>query len=97
MSYQIESTASFNRAVRRLARKYRLIKRDLRDLVEILADNPFVGNAIPGFAHEVWKIRLASSDMQSGKRAAIGSSTPSIKPRRCAICCSFMPSNIEAM
>ena len=69
MSYQIESAASFDRAVKRLAKKYRLIKRDLSGLVDILADNPFAGDAIPGFAHEVWKIRLASSDMQSGKRS----------------------------
>ena len=46
-----------------------LSRRDLRGLVDILADNPFAGDAIPGFAHEVWKIRLASSDMQSGKRS----------------------------
>lgn len=65
MSYQIESAASFDRAVKRTAKKYRLIKRDLRGLVDILADNPFAGDAIPGFAHEVWKIRLAS---KAGRR-----------------------------
>jgi mRNA-degrading endonuclease RelE of RelBE toxin-antitoxin system len=32
MSYQIESTASFDRAVKRLAKKYRHIKQDLRAL-----------------------------------------------------------------
>jgi mRNA-degrading endonuclease RelE of RelBE toxin-antitoxin system len=69
MSYQIESTASFDRAVKRLAKKYRHIKQDLRALLNILANNPFEGDAIPGFAHEVWKIRLASTDMQSGKRS----------------------------
>ena len=69
MSYQIESIASFDRAVKRLAKKYRHIKRDLSGLLDVLAENPFAGDAIPGFAHEVWKIRLASSDMQSGKRS----------------------------
>ena len=68
MSYQIESIAPFDGAVKRLAKKYRRIKQDLRGLLDVLAENPFVGDAIPGFAHEVWKIRLASSDMQSGKR-----------------------------
>ena len=52
-----------------MAKKYRHIKRDLRGLLDVLAENPFAGDAIPGFAHEVWKIRLASSDMQSGKRS----------------------------
>ncbi len=69
MSYQIESIWSFDRAVKRLAKKYRHVKHDLRDLVDALTENPFAGDAIPGFAHEVWKIRLASSDMRSGKRS----------------------------
>jgi mRNA-degrading endonuclease RelE of RelBE toxin-antitoxin system len=68
MSYQIESSLSFDRAVKRLAKKYRHVKQDLRGLVGALMENPFAGDAIPGFAHEVWKIRLASSDMPSGKR-----------------------------
>jgi len=69
MSYRIESISSFDRAVKRLAKKYRHVKQDLRGLVGVLVENPFVGDAIPGFAHEVWKIRLASSDMHSGKRS----------------------------
>ena len=68
MSYQIESTSSFDRAVKRLAKKYHHIKQDLRGLVDALLENPLAGDAIPGFAHAVWKIRLASSDMHSGKR-----------------------------
>ena len=53
MSYQIESIAPFDRAVKRLAKKYRHIKQDLRSLLDILAENPFAGDAIPGFAHAV--------------------------------------------
>jgi len=68
MSYQIESTSSFDHAIKRLAKKYRHIKQDLRGLVDALLENPLAGDAIPGFAHAVWKIRLASSDMHSGKR-----------------------------
>ena len=43
---------------------------DLRGLIAVLKEeNPSAGDApIPGFAHEVWKIRWASSDVQSGKR-----------------------------
>ena len=28
----------------------------------------FAGAAIPGYGHRIWKIRLASVDMQAGKR-----------------------------
>ena len=68
MNYQIETTRSFDRAAKRLAKKYRQLKHDLQGLVEVLAENPWVGVAIPGFSHTVWKVRLASTDMQVGKR-----------------------------
>ena len=68
MNYRVESIGVFDRAVKRLARKYRHIAADLRGLIAVLKENPSAGDAIPGFAHEVWKIRWASSDMQSGKR-----------------------------
>ena len=68
MSYQIETIPPFDKAVKRLTRKYRHIKRDLQVLVGTLSANPLAGVAIPGFAHQVWKIRLASSDIRAGKR-----------------------------
>jgi len=68
MSYQIETIPPFDKAVKRLTRKYRHIKQDLQALVGTLSANPFAGVAIPGFAHQVWKIRLASSDIRAGKR-----------------------------
>lgn len=68
MSYQIETTPTFDRAVKRLLKKYRHIKGDLLVLAAVLAETPFAGVAIPGYSHAIWKIRLASSDMQSGKR-----------------------------
>lgn len=68
MSYQIETTPTFDRSVKRLLKKYRHLKSDLLVLAAMLAENPFAGVAIPGYSHAIWKIRLASSDMQSGKR-----------------------------
>ena len=68
MNYQIETIPAFDRAIRRLAKKYRRIKHDLIGLVATLMANPWSGVAIPGYAHQVWKIRLASTDMQTGKR-----------------------------
>lgn len=69
MSYQIKPTCAFVQAAKRLQRKYPRIRQDLERLQHILADDPWRGVAVPGFAHHVWKIRLASSDMQSGKRS----------------------------
>jgi len=68
MSYQIETIPPFDKAVKRLTKKYRHIKQDLQVLVGTLSANPLAGVAIPGFAHQVWKIRLASSDIRAGKR-----------------------------
>lgn len=68
MSYEIFTIPAFDKAAKRLKKKYRRIKNDLELLMETLQNNPFAGVAIPGFSHRVWKIRLASSDMQVGKR-----------------------------
>jgi mRNA-degrading endonuclease RelE of RelBE toxin-antitoxin system len=69
MNYRIETTPAFDRAVKRLLKKYRHIKADLLTLLAILGSNPYAGVAIPGYSHAVWKIRLASTDMQVGKRS----------------------------
>ncbi|MBU0576929.1 addiction module toxin RelE [Patescibacteria group bacterium] len=69
MSYKVETIPPFDRIAKRLQKKYRHIKDDLKSLARILSANPFSGVAIPGFAHQVWKIRLASSDIQAGKRS----------------------------
>ncbi len=68
MSFEIYTIPAFDKAAKRLAKKYRRIKVDLVRLAEVLREEPFAGVAIPGFSHQVWKIRLASSDMQAGKR-----------------------------
>lgn len=68
MNFQIETTPAFDRAAKHLYKKYRRLKEDLSSLATLLSGNPFAGVAIPGFSHAVWKIRLASTDMQSGKR-----------------------------
>lgn len=68
MSYEVFTIPAFDKAVKRLRKKYRRIKVDLERLVKSLQANPFVGMAIPGFGHRIWKVRLASTDMQAGKR-----------------------------
>ena len=68
MSYELFTIPAFDKAVKRLKRKYPRIKVDLARLADELRDNPFAGVAIPGYSHRLWKIRMASVDMQVGKR-----------------------------
>ena len=68
MSYEVFTIPAFDKAVKRLRKKYRRIKVDLERLVNTLRANPFAGVAIPGFGYRICKIRLASTDMQVGKR-----------------------------
>jgi mRNA-degrading endonuclease RelE of RelBE toxin-antitoxin system len=68
VSYEVFTIPAFDKAVKRLRKKYRRIRVDLEQVVRTLSANPFAGMAIPGFGRRVWKIRLASTDMQVGKR-----------------------------
>ena len=67
MNYSIVPTPSFQRDTKNLKKKYRHIGSDLEKLVDLLADNPVCGDAIPGLEGKIFKVRLASSDMGKGK------------------------------
>ena len=67
MSCRIIPAPRFQRDVKFLKNKYRNIISDLDEFNTILSDNPFYGEAIPGLEGKVFKARLASSDMKSGK------------------------------
>jgi mRNA-degrading endonuclease RelE of RelBE toxin-antitoxin system len=68
VNYEVFTIPAFDKAVKRLRKKYRRIKVDLERLVKALEVNPFAGMTIPGFGHRIWKIRLGSTNMQVGKR-----------------------------
>ncbi len=51
-----------------LKKKYRNIKDDIIEIVRKSEDDPTIGDQIPGWNKEVWKIRVASSDMKRDKR-----------------------------
>lgn len=64
MSFEISATANFERSLKRLAKKYRSIKNDLGDLLDILEESPFQGDELaPGLR----KIRMAISSKGKGK------------------------------
>lgn len=68
MSYEVFTLLLFDRAVHRLKKKYPRIRSDLERLIAGLRSEPFSGFAIPGYDRRLWKIRMASVDMQSGER-----------------------------
>lgn len=69
MSYDVHLTETFQKSVKALKKKYPHFKDDLLGQIEVLEENPFAGSAIPGWNKEIWKVRVASSDVKRGKRA----------------------------
>lgn len=66
-SITIEYTPGFKRNLRRLARKYRHIKFDLTTLIQEIEAGNTPGDQIPRAEDEIYKVRVANSDLQRGK------------------------------
>jgi hypothetical protein len=64
MSYNIIPTDNFNREVKRLAKKHRSLKSDLKQLRIDLLKNPTLGTPL---GNGVFKIRLAITSKGKGK------------------------------
>ncbi len=64
---RFEAKASFVKSVKKLEKKYKHLRGDLKPVLKQLEENPRLGVAIPGFGELVWKVRLKSSDMKRGK------------------------------
>lgn len=64
MNYSIETIPSFDRQVKRLAKKYGSVRSDLQDLVNQLRDTPEFGTALGQNCH---KIRMAIKSKGKGK------------------------------
>ncbi|OYU82693.1 MAG: hypothetical protein CFE24_14505 [Flavobacterium sp. BFFFF2] len=64
MSYKIVSTHTFDRELKRLAKKHRSIKADLYELGEQLEENPTMGDEV---IDHCYKIRMAISSKNKGK------------------------------
>jgi len=69
MSYDVYLTETFQHCLKALKKKYRNIKDDIIEIIRKLEDDPTIGDQIPGWNKEIWKIRVASSDMKRGKRS----------------------------
>ncbi len=64
MSYKIERVETFDRQVKRLAKKYGSLKEDLRRLFDSLAENPTQDSAL---GKGCYKVRLAITSKSQGK------------------------------
>lgn len=65
--YTVNTTAVFERRVKKLFKKYRRIQKDLAPLIEKLEAGELAGNAVPGFEKKLYKVRVPSSDQKKGK------------------------------
>ncbi|MBO4871308.1 MAG: type II toxin-antitoxin system RelE/ParE family toxin [Muribaculaceae bacterium] len=65
MSYEIKTIASFDKDFKRLFKRYRSLVDDIKNLVNELQSNPFMGADL---GHGVRKIRVAIKSKGGGKR-----------------------------
>ena len=64
MSYNILTIPQFEKDVKRLAKKYKLVKKDLLKLISDLEQTPTLGISL---GMNFYKIRLANSSVPTGK------------------------------
>lgn len=64
MIYDVQLTETFQKSIKALKKKYPHVKDDLFGQIKKLEKDPSVGDPIPGWNKEVWKVRAASSDIK---------------------------------
>lgn len=64
MNYTVELAASFQKAYKKLRKKYRSLEKDVDNLVAMIKSNPAIGADL---GDGVRKIRMAVSDKGKGK------------------------------
>jgi mRNA-degrading endonuclease RelE of RelBE toxin-antitoxin system len=64
MSYKIATTHTFDKELKRLAKKHRSIKTDILELGEQLEENPTMGDEV---IEHCYKIRMAITSKNKGK------------------------------
>lgn len=64
---RVEAAPTFKRNLKKLAKKYRSLQKDIQPIIEQLLQGNFLGDRIPGIGHEVFKLRIRNSDIRKGK------------------------------
>jgi mRNA-degrading endonuclease RelE of RelBE toxin-antitoxin system len=68
MTYDVHLADTFQKSIKALKKKYPHVKDDLLGQIKTLEEDPSAGDPIPGWNKEVWKARVASTDVKKGKR-----------------------------
>jgi mRNA-degrading endonuclease RelE of RelBE toxin-antitoxin system len=66
MNYSVVLTRSFKRSVKRLEKRFRHVKDDVRIAIQVLLQSPKLGVVIPG-ASGIRKVRVRNTDLPKGK------------------------------
>ena len=64
MNYKIELTDNFKKEAKKLIKKYPSLKKEIKELGEILVENPTFGTPL---GNDVYKIRLSVASKGKGK------------------------------
>lgn len=64
MNFEVHTISHFDKRVKKLAKKYKTLRVDIKELTESLKSNPYVGVDL---GDGVRKIRMAISDKGKGK------------------------------
>ena len=64
MSYNIKATQRFKKELKQLAKKYKKIKVDYKNLLDSLENNPTLGTSL---GNDCYKIRVPNSSIPTGK------------------------------
>jgi len=65
MSYKIKASKNFEKELKKLAKKYKKIKKDYANLLQLLKENPTIGTPL---GNNLYKIRIPNSSVPTGKR-----------------------------
>ncbi len=66
-SIRIELAPTFQRQLKKLAKRYRSIRKDVESITQQLAAGQMIGVQVPGIDYPVYKVRIKNSDIQKGK------------------------------
>lgn len=64
---KVEYSEAFKRQLKRLARKYRQIQKDVKPVIDALEADEVCGDQITGVNYALYKVRAANSDSRRGK------------------------------
>jgi len=65
--FEIKFADQFKQDIKRLAKKYRQIKSDIKPIIEQLELGALIGVRIPKTDHIFYKVRIKNSDIKKGK------------------------------